>query len=335
MIRARGLTMGISTPTSPNAQHAEAMGELPIDADIEEVLGALDPTDHARAGLPFRVGLSSRCDARWSDFIQMPPNRDLPSWVCDDVEIARERVRRFDRAHHVAIAWGLVADRMDDGQVSVPERFGGTREGLLLAWRKALSDACGDRRLADAMIDEAMFAWEQGTRLEREILAQRAGIFAVDKYVTSIRARLAWVSTSATAMLVTAGQRARAEQLRKAYGTFLCGLQCRDDAFDEEEDRRARGVAVHEAFGLTRGALLRAAPRALLTAAEEAERGAFARLSTWIRAFAVKADVWSPDEDPHTQAFGALVLMSASGIGARGSETDTRAARRREATDAR
>ncbi len=75
-----------------------------LDRDLSAALRTIGCGD--AAGLPFRLGLSTRGDARWSDFVQLPPNRDLPSWVCEGTDLSPARVREFDRAHHIAAGWG-------------------------------------------------------------------------------------------------------------------------------------------------------------------------------------------------------------------------------------
>ncbi len=158
------------------------------------------------------------------------------------------------------------------------------------------------------MIDAALEGWREGTEMERGFFEQRAGVDGIGAYVRSIRQRLGWISTSAVTMLMTTDRPSRAQVLRQAYGTFLCGLQCRDDAWDADEDRVTRGASVHEALGLPRGALTRAAPRALGTAAEEADRGGFSRLAAWVRSYCAEVDAATREPLTMVGAVGAMMI---------------------------
>jgi len=284
--------------------------EESIDEDIHEVLGPRAGDPGGADGLPYQLGLSARVGARWSDFIQLPPNRDLPSWVADDAGIDASVARAFDRAHHLAAAWGVVADRIDDGQVRRPDRFAEVRGRLLDAWRAALGDACGGA-LAVELVDQSLDAWREGTAIERSLLGRPGRAEAPGDYFRAVRLRLRWVSTSAVAMLRSVGDLDRASRLERAYATFLCGLQCRDDFVDADDDRAIRGASTHEALGVPRGALLRVAPRALCMAAEACRQAAFDRLAAWIAGFAREVDVRSRDGSAAQDGLAGFVLTAA------------------------
>lgn len=286
-----------------------------LDQDIEAALSQSDASGEWRSGsLPFHLGLSAHQGARWSDFVQLPPNRDLPTWVGDACDSASrlppQRVEAFDRAHHLAAGWGIVADRMDDGQLDAPTRFECARGHLLDAWGGALRHACGDLTLAQWAIADALRAWQEGTAIERAFFARRAGAASVQAYARSIRLRLRWVSVGAVVMLITAGRGDRVAAFRAAHEAFMFGLQCRDDAFDADADRAVWGVSVHEALGVPRGALVRAAPAALRRAASLASSGGFARFGAWVSAFAEGVDVHD-DGDLAQNELAAMMLTAA------------------------
>lgn len=283
-----------------------------LDRDIARVLAPGDALFDG--GLPFALGLSQLEGALWSEFVRLPPNRDLPSWVNEGLDgsagCTRERASAFDRAHHVAAGWGLVADRMDDGQVPDPRRFDAARERLLGGWRDALRDACGDDRLADRAVGDAVEAWEEGVAVERSFFRTPHGIERLDDYWRSVRLRLWWVGSSAAVMLTLTSKLDRVAQFRAAHARFMFGLQCRDDAFDADDDRALRGAAVHEVLGVPRGALVRAAPRALRAAASRAEAAGFRRFAGWIRAFDDDAVIAEPTHEAQT----SLAAMMIEGV---------------------
>ena len=279
-----------------------------LDLDIAEALA------ERWEGLPHRLGLSPHRDAQWSDFVQLPPNRDLPGWVDDAPTgsiLPRDRVAAFEQAHHLAAAWGIVADRMDDGQLAESAPFEAPRGALLAAWEVALHRACGDLALARATVGDSLQAWERGTALERSLFQKPIGPSGAALYARSVGLRLTWVHATSTAMLKTAGQPERVEGLRASHAAFMCGLQCRDDAFDADDDRRVRGAAVHEVLGVPRGALVRAAPASLRRASTLAHAHGFHRLGAWIAGFVEQVDVHL-DEGDHFQCELAGLVLSAA-----------------------
>lgn len=285
-----------------------------VEALDNDIAIALEGAETPRGGgLPYALGLSRREGALWSEFVQLPPNRDLPSWVndCGDGAplLANERVGAFDRAHHLAAGWGLIADRVDDGQVGDASRFDASRAHLLQAWRVALAAACGDVAIANATVDDALAAWEDGVAIERAFFAGERGLSRVGEYRRSVRLRLRWVVASAAAMLETAGDAARAEALRSMHACFMLGLQCRDDAHDAEDDRALRGAAVHEVLTVPRGALVRAAPLALRKAAVRARAAGFSRMASWVSAFADEVDVDAGETDRARSELAAFVIV--------------------------
>lgn len=287
-----------------------------LDTDIDRALASGSLSPPGVVGLPFSLGLSKSPSATWSDFIQLPPNRDLPEWINESADsrdplLSGDVVEAFSRAHHLAAGWGLVADRIEDGQVSPRPEFLGPRSALLTAWREALGEACRDHRIANVFIDDALSAWEMGTRIERSFFDGKRGLERAGEYARSIRLRLRWVSASACAMLACAGQQPRIPPFREAHEIFMCGLQCRDDAFDADDDRGTRGAAVHEVLGVPRGGLIRAAPRVLRRASRVAEGSAFHKLAVWVAAFAEEVDVRSNQEDHLQSEMSGVILASA------------------------
>lgn len=288
-----------------------------LDRDIEDALNRVGNGMTTSVNLPHRLGLSRRHDARWSDFVQMPPNRDLPCWVNDHSEggphFGEARVAAFDRAHHIAVGWGLVADRLDDNQVQPSADLGEFRRMLLDAWRESLHVATDDRLIANSVIDNALDAWSCGVSMERSFFTAPRTAGLVEMYARSVQLRLRWVTASAAAMLMVAGLGDRVEKLRATYEMFLYGLQCRDDAFDADDDRHTRGAAVHEVLGIPRGGLVRAAPSVLRRSAARARHGGFIRLAVWIGEFAESVDVRVDEPDLLQSELAGMMISSAVG----------------------
>src|SRR5207245_91124 len=90
-------------------------------------------------GLPFRIGLTARAGDGFEEFVRLEPNRELPCFAVEDPRVPGrllvdgERLDRARAAHHLAAAFGLIADRLADEQV--------TRDPLLVAIRDATRDA--------------------------------------------------------------------------------------------------------------------------------------------------------------------------------------------------
>ena len=96
--------------------------------------------------------------ARWDDFVGLAPNRDLP-WFADEdpaaeggALIGAPGLARFRRAHHAAGFYGLIADRLVDGQAAAEPTLEGLAAQLLGQWRRQLGEAVGDEGAAWAQI---------------------------------------------------------------------------------------------------------------------------------------------------------------------------------------
>ena len=69
--------------------------------------------------LPWTLGLTQSPDGRWSDFVRLHPNRQLPLYAAQapngELALTAVQLKPFLRAHHLgAFAW-LVRDRIEDG----------------------------------------------------------------------------------------------------------------------------------------------------------------------------------------------------------------------------
>lgn len=298
-----------------------ASGERASDRLSETWRAFVGAHDGADAGalraLPREVGLPVGDDGEaWDRFVRLPPNRALPRFALPDAlrdRVTEASLAAFVRAHHHAAYFGIVADRIADLQVARSEALVRARTVLLRAWERALTDAMGEAPAARSLIAEDLRGWRRGLRMEGAAFAARA--LAPDRYFATVAVRLRWISTSARAMLHALGARDAAGALGRACDLFLFACQCRDDALDADEDRRARGASVPELLGMSPGALVRAAVTMLRRAEEAARGGGLRELAAWLRGFAREADVWWEGEPPILQTMGAMVITEAAWTG--------------------
>jgi hypothetical protein len=255
---------------------------------------------HVARELPLRLQLTSKPDATWEDFVQLEPNRDLPNWVVEDSD---RNTEPFTIAHHCAAVFGILADRLADGQVARTNDLARLRALLLAAWIDALGRALDDERGARSAITRAMRAWQCGIAMERA--AFRTQQLTPATYFMLTRLKLDWIVTSASCFVEKRWGIDRARRLRQCYGDLLVALQLRDDALDSVDDRRLHGADVATLLGVTPGALMRAAPRLILRAAASAGESGFFRLSEWMRGYHREADVRLPHPLPlHDELWG-------------------------------
>lgn len=105
--------------------------------------------------LPWTLGLTQSPDGRWSDFVRLHPNRQLPLYAAQapngELALTAVQLNPFLRAHHLgAFAW-LVRDRIEDGQVEVDDQLLDLAEAFEQRWREAIIEGTGDGLLADAL----------------------------------------------------------------------------------------------------------------------------------------------------------------------------------------
>ncbi|MEZ4297882.1 MAG: hypothetical protein R3B70_23195 [Polyangiaceae bacterium] len=292
-----------------------------IDDTYAEMLAEL-PTELRAEGrdLPHRLGLAGPLGS-WEDFILMAPNRDLPRYAAEDPRrpgqqlLAEDAVDSYLRAHHYAGIFGLIADRLADGQVPRSRGLVRLRDRALESWTLTLSVATGSPHRARALVASALRSLRWGNAQERLALARAkkhgSGTLSTSKYVALTCAKLRWFGTGAHAMLLTLGDRRRAQALQLAYDLFSVSLQLIDDAIDDEPDRIQRGMSFPDALGAPPGALLATAPKLAGSAARIALRAGFRDLGQWLSHFTRTIDGWAIPGDPLKNAFGAHKLLGA------------------------
>jgi hypothetical protein len=212
--------------------------------------------------------------------------------------------------------FGLVADRLDDGQVAPAAWLTGIRDQMLAAWTAELGTALGSHAEARGLVDTALRALEQGNSMEQRAL-QRArldgpGTLSAIEYVQSTCAKLGWFGVAGQGVLLSFGEPRRARALQGVYDTFSVALQCIDDALDAESDERVRGACFPVALGLPPEALLMASKGLLARAARLAGEARFHELGEWLSGMAGRAAAAHVAGDPLRNALGASVLHAAA-----------------------
>jgi len=244
--------------------------------------------------LPWTLGLTQSPDGRWSDFVHLHPNRQLPLYAAQasngELGLTAVQLNPFLRAHHLgAFAW-LVRDRIEDGQVEVDDQLLDLAEAFDRRWRQAIIDGTGDGLLAEALFRRATARWQRGTRAERKMLA--AGSVRAPIYAAVVREKLGWIGAPSQALLQASGDRRRVNTFLHAHDLYLVGLQAIDDVIDMDQDRALRGSDVPSALHCSAGALVRAAPKLVQRAAATAATGGFTWFATWLDAFAGAISSW-------------------------------------------
>ncbi|WP_433936439.1 hypothetical protein AB3662_17325 [Sorangium cellulosum] len=287
-----------------------------VDATYRALLPELPlPLREVAARLPHRLGLTASPDGTWEDFVELPPNRDLPFYAAEDparpgaLVVSEASLDRYREAHHWAGVFGLVADRLADRQVAPDPALARLRAIFLRAWERALALATGDRRLARGAIADALAAWRRGVAAERRALA--LGALDPAAYAAITGQKLRWIAATSRCLVAASGDPARALLLQRAYDAFLFALQCRDDATDCAEDAAVRGTSIPAALGYPPGGLFRAAPKVARVAVALAEAGGFQRLASWIAAWARAVDARRAPGIPLQNELAGMIVAGA------------------------
>lgn len=241
--------------------------------------------------LPYRLGIAGEPGGSWETFFVLPPNRHLPAWIAtttdtgeDPICVDEETLSRFIDAHHLALAHGMIRDRIRDRQIEPTSEMLAMRGVTLDWWVESLAAATEDRAFARRIIGRSLREWRAGVIAEARALSSRT--LSVFEYVETTRAKLRWLSATACALVEQTRGLDRSRDFLRCYDVFLLGLQCLDDADDAEDDARLLGASVPFALGTTEKALRVAAPVMVALAADRAAEGGFRRLSRWMSSFA-------------------------------------------------
>jgi hypothetical protein len=252
--------------------------------------------------LPAKLGLTKAKEGGWDDFIGLHPNRELPLYAAQDVEVAGglalplPELHRFVRAHHVGgFAW-LLRDRIADGQIAADDQLKELARRYTQGWQDALAEATGDAALTEALVTGSTARWRRGTAAEQG--SPGSGSLTPVAYTAIVRDKLAWIGAPSHALLISRGGAGRLRAFRDAHDLFLLGLQAVDDVIDRDEDRARRGSDTPTWLGCSPGALLRVAPKLVTRAAVRAAAGGFSWIAAWLEAFGRAISGWRVDGDP-------------------------------------
>ena len=263
--------------------------------------------------LPHRLGLSASLDGAWTDFTKLEPMCDLPSFVAEDpktpgaVILSEASLTLFREAHYRAGYFGLLVDRLADGQALPHPDLARLRPRLRHAWIDALGRALNDRERAWTLVRRSVRAWERA--LCHEALHRLPARWKSADYGRCIRAKTRWLGVTAAALLEATGQRARVGAFWRAYELMHLALQVLDDGLDATEDRRLYGVSYPDAIGYPPGALVRAATILCERAAGAAREGRFHRLAAWLDVYARRMGETPVEGHPVVTGLGAMVLV--------------------------
>lgn len=216
-----------------------------------------DERDSMRS-LPYRLGITWRPDGGWRDYVAMPPMYDLPSYIAESAarSVSTDALDRFRLAHHCSGFYGLLIDRVADGQIVDDALLRRDRRWLRRAWLDSLAAACGDHAAAERGIRWALGRWRRGVALARA--RTRDATFDAATYARSTAAKVAFLWIASELLLRSCGNSPRETgQLRRIFERVMFALQCCDDAADDSEDRELHGASVSQLLRVT-PAVLRA-----------------------------------------------------------------------------
>lgn len=180
-----------------------------IQDSYRECLSALPAwAEEIASALPFRIGLTERPEGPWEDFITLDVDRALPFYAADET-VDPARIERFVRAHHAAGFYGVLQDRIDDGQVSREPELIALASLLRRHWWRALAGAIEDPRRARAMVAQAVRRMRYGTRLEMRMRRERGD---ARLYGQATALKLDWVMLAARALLLYSSAPARSNR---------------------------------------------------------------------------------------------------------------------------
>ena len=187
-----------------------------------------------------------------------------------------ESVSAYVRAHHFGGFYGLLIDRLRDQQTADPA-LTQLCPALQQAWEAELIRASSAPALAQSLVQTSRSAWRVGVRWEQQLLRKRR--LSVRQYLQSIVLKLSWIGASTECLLLQSGDPLLAARFRRAYSTLLICLQCSDDAHDQAEDRRLRGISFPEALGVSMDGLCHGALRIARLSAPRVRSDGFFRIA--------------------------------------------------------
>ncbi|MFO0562260.1 MAG: hypothetical protein U0269_29865 [Polyangiales bacterium] len=263
--------------------------------------------------LPYRIGITSRPDGTWSDYVHHEVLYDLPAVVADVMErdISQRDLQHYRRAHHLAGFYGLLTDRVADGQVFQDRALEREAVWLRREWESALSIACNSGAKARRWIADERRLWKLA------VSTPCAQIDAPSTYGKLVRDKVGHLWLSSGMMLDEFGANgATVAMLRDSFERVMIALQCHDDAADQDEDRALRGASATDLLGVDASTLH---ATAALLLREVATRPLPVKMRSWCEAMSAQAFSLIEPERSVAAGVGAA-LLTASIVGASVSE---------------
>jgi hypothetical protein len=293
--------------TTASTQTASEMSAIP-DTTWRRLLTQRKGSSRLSAKvLPYRIGISGRPDGTWSDYVRLEPMYDLPGFLRERCpqDVSKRTLDLYRRAHHCGGFYGLVVDRIADGQVRETPSLREERTWLRAAWETHLTHACGARATARHAIEESMIELKAAVELERSFIEE--GALDADVYAVAVRSKVAFLWVTTGVMLRTHGaDEGEVTRAREVFERIMIALQCNDDACDESEDRALRGVSIPEALGVD-GSALHAVGAMMLDRlrTEESE----SRVGAWCEGVARRSWGMIPYAERTLATIGAMALI--------------------------
>ncbi|MBU3915769.1 hypothetical protein KKA14_09570, partial [bacterium] len=187
----------------------------------------------------------------------------------------------FRHAHHCAGFWGLLSDRLADGQAKRNKTTDIFQDFFKQCWILSLTKATEKNNSEIVnLVNSAIADWEKGIRLERKFF--RPGLLTVEDYTETIRLKVYWLSLTSICLLQSLDQQSQIKSFQLIYNMMLCGMQSRDDAMDFIEDEALNGISYPDALGVTPGSLYRNGLELLKKSSLLAKDLGFIKLSNWL-----------------------------------------------------
>jgi len=256
-------------------------GPLSLDDSYRRLLREL-PAEARRGAraLPattgFRLGVVS-----WDACVHLDVCRDLPVFAAQAIgKLRPSLLSRFVVAHHRSLFYGVLADRLADGQIQPTIELQALERSLLAAWRRSLAAAIGNTAAATAIIAERSRLVSVAQKLQRRIFARPR--LDLGLYRRLVLRKLSWTTLTAEALLALLADRSQQRVFAQTMQLVLLGLQCADDALDVTEDDRTLGNNIPALLDSSPQVLAAASAHLMSAAAELAHTGAFHRLADWL-----------------------------------------------------
>ena len=257
-----------------------------MEATYEHLIEELPPPLATYGvGLPYKLGLTADPAGGWEDFWILDPNRRPERYTADRISdpLGAEDAERWAGAHHCAVFFGLVYDRVADDQVPPVQPLLSTRRAFRLAWERKLAVAAADEAAARETVARSMVALRRGVHLERAAFDN--GRLEVDDYATQTRDKLRWSVATPWCQLRLGASERTANLFERCFDLLGMAVQCTDDGVDGEDDRAVRGTSVPSLLGIPDGGLVMAAAGLVKRATELACSGGFYGLARWLDKF--------------------------------------------------